>query len=347
MKKFWSILFSAALVLGAAACGDDDNDTSAGDNNGGNGGNPSAFSCMITVTPGETDAKVSVTVSDAEKTYKLWVVKMDDYAEEVPADAVACTGNVTDQLFEGLTPDTDYYAVAWEESMGYKSKDFFTDKASASSFASLQGANYYVIQLDAQSREVIKGQTVADLGCDNLTTFFDWWNGGAFEARDSSGPNVYGVVDGWINLGIKPIEAAGWWFGGCFRLINPTENEIGEGEGKITQEAYDTAKARRAKLADITADYVLHLAMRSASAGDYNVSVFGGQGVVIGDENAKYGFAHDNQWHEIEIPMSEFMAGTDFTFDNVNMCAFTQGPEGSIWPTELNIDAAFFYQPAK
>ena len=344
MKKFWSILFSAALVLGAAACGDDDNDASA-DNTGGNGGNGSAFSCMIAVTPGETDAKVSVTVNDAEKAYKVWVVKEADYAQEVPADAVECKGNVTDRVFEGLTPDEDYYAVVWEESMGYKTKDFMTDVATID-YECLKGSDYYLFSVDGTTTAKLGGKVTASLACDDLTTFFDWWNWQGFSATECTGPNFFGVIEGWFSL---QVTGADGWFGGCFRLIAPKEEDIAapgaDGtlpEGKISQEAYDTAVARRAALKKVTAEHTLHLAMRSSAAGNYSLGMLDGNTVQIGDENSKYGFARDNQWHEIEIPMSEFMSGETFSFDGVNMLYFTQGE--APMPANLDFDAVFIYK---
>lgn len=337
MKKFMSFLLSAGLLLGFTACGgDDDNDDKGG------GGNSGSFTCKVTVAQGEDKADVTVTASNTTTEYLLWVVKQSEYKADQPADALKCTGNVT-KTFTGLTPDTEYYAVVYEEKLGYKTTEFLTDQASIS-YPSLEGSNYYTLSLDAKTAEKIQSKVVADLSCDDLTTFFDWWNGGAFSAGVCSGPNFYGEVDGWFSLIINSKDAAGQWFGGAFRLINPTAADIGEGEGKVTQEAADAAKARRDAMKKITTDYTLHLAMKSSTAGDYTLGMLDGATVLIGDENATYGFKRDGAWHEIEIPMSAFMVGDKFSFDGVNLLYFTQGPDGSAWPTNLDLDAAFIYK---
>lgn len=340
MKKFLSFLLSAGLLLGFTACGGDDDD----DNNNGGDGNK-AFSCKVTVAPGETTADVTVTANNETTSYNLWVVKESEYKAEVPADALTCTGSVT-KNFTGLTPDTEYYAVVWEQKLGYKTTTFLTDVATKS-YPSLEGSNYYPISLDAKTAEKIASKIVTDLSCDDMTMFFDWWNGAAFGTGVCSGPNFYEEVEGWFSLIINKVD----WFGGAFRLINPAEADIAapnlDGtipEGKVSQEAYDKAKARRDAMKQITTDYTLHLAMKSSTAGDYNVGMLDGSTVVIGDEKAAYGFKRDGAWHEIEIPMSAFMLGDKFSFDGVNVLYFTQGPEGSAWPTNLDLDAVFIYK---
>lgn len=342
MKKFFSFLLSAGLLLGFTACSDDDGD--------GEGGDGSKFSCKVTIAQTDVTADVSVQASNETTSYKLWVVKKSEYQAEVPADALSCTGSVT-KTFNDLDPDTEYYAAVWEESLGYKTTSFLTDEAQLPPAPSLEGSNYYTLSLDATTAAQIQSKIVQDLSCDDLTMFFDWWNAAAFGAGVCSGPNFYGQVDGWFALTINTMEASGSWFGGAFRLINPKEEDIAtpdaDGslpEGKVTQEAYDAAKARRETLKDITADYTLHLAMKSSAAGHYNVGMFDGATVVIGDETSTYGFKRDGAWHEIEIPMSAFMVGEKFNFDGVNMLYFTQGPDGSIWPKNLDLDAVFIYK---
>ena len=68
-----------------------------------------------------------------------------------------------------------------------------------------------------------------------------------------------------------------------------------------------------------------------------------GATVAIGDENATYGFKRDGEWHEIEIPVSVFMAGEKYNASTaVNVLQWTQGTNG--YPTTLDVDAIFWYK---
>lgn len=319
MKKIASILLCAAAVsfVSCQKTNNPDSDTNR-------------FTCTIKVVPSETEAEVSVEVNNADTEYRLWVVETSNYKESVPSEALTLKGNAT-ETFSGLKDDTEYTAVVYEASAGYKAKDFVTDKA-AVTYDCLKGSDYIIISMDETTRKSIEGKTKLFMPSDGVygdpstgTLFFDWWNGGG--AGTVSGPNFFGVVDGWFS-----ITTSSGWFGYAFRLAEGT-----------TEEEKATSKERREALKSITADYTLHIAMKASCEGDYSLGMLDGASVTIGNENSTYGFKRDGQWHEIEIPMAAFMAGEKYNAETgVNVLYWTQGSNG--YPTTLDFDALFWYK---
>ena len=324
MKKIISILLSAAAIFSLASCNKSENPSSG------------SFGCTIKVTPSENSAVVAVEVNNADAEYQLWVVESASYEEKVPADAMTFKGNAS-ATFNGLKADTEYTAVVYEASAGYKAKEFVTDKSTVS-YDSLKGSDYIIIAMDQTTSNSLAGKTKYLMYADGVysdagntgTIFFDYWNGGT--AGTCSGPNSYGVVDGWFSV----IPPAGW-FGFCFRLEDNVEK-------LSTDEEKAEAARRRAALQSITSDYTLHIAMKASCPGEYSLRCLSGEfGVTIGDENSTYGFKRDGQWHEIEIPMSVFMASDKYNATSeTGIVAFTQGTNG--YPTTLDFDAVFFYK---
>ena len=324
MKKVISVLLSAAAIFTLASCSKSENPSSG------------SFGCTIKVTPSENSAVVAVEVNNADAEYQLWVVESASYEEKVPADAMTFKGNAS-ATFNGLKADTEYTAVVYEASAGYKAKEFVTDKSTVS-YDSLKGSDYIIIAMDETISASIAGKTKYLMYADGNygvtpytgTIFFDYWNGGS--SGTCSGPNSYGVVSDWFSV----IPPAGW-FGFCFRLEDKEAN-------LSTDEEKAEAAKRRAALQSITSDYTLHIAMKASCPGEYSLRCLSGEfGVTIGDENATYGFKRDGQWHEIEIPMSVFMASDKYNATSeTGIVAFTQGTNG--YPTTLDFDAVFFYK---
>ena len=320
MKKIATMLLSAATILSLASC---EKNEVKGD----------AFDCIVkTSDVTENSVKVSVEVNDAAAEYSLWVVEESAYKEVVPETAKKLKGNAA-ETFEGLSADTEYYAVVYESSLGFSKKSFVTSKPSKE-YKCLGGSDYIIIAMDETTSKKIEGKIKYTMPSDGAygedgkstgTLFFDWWNGG--NAGTTSGPNFFGVVEGWFS-----IQTATGWFGYAFRL----------GEGNTDEEKAESAK-RREILKGITADYTLHLAMKATCEGEYSLGMLDGAAVIIGDETAAYGFKRDGEWHEIEIPMSAFMAGEKYNAETgVNVLYWTQGTNG--YPTTLDVDAIFWYK---
>ncbi len=337
MKKFFSFLLSAGLLIGMTACdngGEDEGDGSNG------------FNCVIKTEVSGSDVTVSVTPSDATVEYQLWVVELDQYTQSVPADAKSLIGSASESYT--LASDTEYYAVVYEASMGYKTKEFLTDKE-AVTYDCLKGSEYIILSMDAGTLGALGSRVTVNAGADDLTSFVDWWNQAALTVGECVGPNYFGQLSGWISYSVN--AGAGGWFGLGFRLLRPTEDQVGtpgeDGaipEGMISQEVYDKAIATAEKLETLSDEHVLHIAMKASHEGKYNFVMFNA-GVEVGTENDPYGFARDGQWHEVEIPLTEFMKSTAWDPTHVNMLAITQG-SGTL-PATLDVDAIFAYIPAE
>ena len=323
MKKIATMLLSAATILSLASC----------EKNKVNG---DAFDCIVkTSEVTENSVKVSVEVNDAAAEYSLWVVEEAAYKEAVPETAKKLKGNAA-ETFDGLNADTEYYAVVYEASLGFTKKSFVTSKPSKE-YECLKGSDYIIISMDETTRKKIEGKIKYSMPSDGVyldggktegTLFFDWWNANGTAAGTCSGPNFFGVVDGWFSFA----KTADGWFGYAFRL----------GEGNTDEEKEESAK-RREILKGITKEYTLHIAMKASCAGEYSLGMLDGAAVIIGDETATYGFKRDGEWHEIEIPMSKFMAGEKYNAETgVNVLYWTQG--SNVYPTTLDFDAVFWYK---
>lgn len=317
MKKITTALLCAATIVSLASC----EKTKTGSE---------TFGCTIKTAPTENSVEVTVEVNDAAKEYKLWVVETAEYKASVPETAKTLKGNAT-ETFTGLKDDTEYTAALYEESIGFKTKEFVTDKAEVV-YECLKGSDYIVISMDETTLKSIEGKIKYNMPSDGVygdpntgTLFFDWWNGGT--AGTASGPNFFGVVEGWFSINTS---SANGWFGYAFRLA----------DGETDDEKAESAKRREA-LKSITADYTLHLAMKATCSGSYSLTMFDGAAVVIEEEDSTYGFKRDGQWHEIEVPVSAFMADEKYNATGANVLAWT-GESGN--PATLDVDAIFFYK---
>lgn len=233
---------------------------------------------------------------------------------------------------------------------------------------SLKGTNYFPIILDSESLAAIQGKVVADLRPNDSTVDGVHYNGyvncwhwnGAFAALDPVGPNFYGVLEGWMSYTI--LQDQGWYGLGIAVTTNDTVVGVGDGGAKLDAATLSDMKSKASAaiqaLSKIDASYSLHLALKSARQGIYAFKLYDGIidgcevriGVTASD-GSDFQFARDGEWHEIIIPVQFFInKGLNFAnianLNDVNVIALTQ-PENGTWASDLNLDAAFFYQPAK
>ncbi len=204
-----------------------------------------------------------------------------------------------------------------------------------SSYACLNGSNYYPIVMDAVTYETIKGRVVADLRVDDTTIWLWIWEN-TYVAGTSTGPNYFGEVEGWVALQVGTVS----WSGAGFCCYDP---------------------AKLSKLADVTAnpaDYVLHLAMKSQDNATHEIVLYsdgGAEAKIAIDVTGAYGYPRDGEWYAIEVPMTVFTnngllwtanlgAGANPTTQEGghNVMAVLSGASGA-----LNLDACFIYKPAK
>ncbi|MBR4827122.1 MAG: hypothetical protein IKZ91_04490 [Bacteroidales bacterium] len=204
--------------------------------------------------------------------------------------------------------------------------------------ASLQGSNYYLIQLDGTTYEKISSKVVADLRPDDQAKFLYVWES-TYTGGETSGKNFYGVVEGWICLRVTSVgwSGAGWY--------------INNKDGLAPQ------WAKMKDLANGTSSYYLHVGYKGA-AGVAHILGFGygdEYKFAVGDGSLEDAGKNYNaiapisnggkfvagEWNEYEIKLSDM--GIDFSKDiadgNVFWCL-----SGGVTGTQIDLDAVFVYK---
>ena len=198
---------------------------------------------------------------------------------------------------------------------------------------SLKGSNYYIVQIDETSFAEIEDEVILDFRPDDTNKFLYVWES-TFEGTASNGLNSYGLAEDWVSLSVTNV---GWSGAGYF---------VGAGFGDIDMtDLYNNPD-----------DYVFHVALKSAQiSSGYSFIFTDGTAeakVVIGNVEIEgvqpyVDFTRDNEWHEIEIPVSYLQSLGVFynqTFTDVNILAFLAG---GIQGTTLDMDAVFFYKKSE
>ena len=243
------------------------------------------------------------------------------------------------------------------------------DIPSVGDYESLKGSNYIPVLLDTETFASLGSKVIADARINDTTVEGNVYNGSincwhwvpAFTEMDCTGPNSYGVLEGWMAYTIS--GAAGWF--GIGIEASTSDDIVGVGRDnkslKLDASAIAELKAKASAalqaVGSMDESYSLHLSLMSQRAGVYCFKLYDGiiEGcpVTIGASEGEgdFWFPRDGEWHEIEVPMS-FFINKGLNLANIkslsacNLIALTQ-PETGTWPTDLNLDAVFFYQPAK
>lgn len=236
-------------------------------------------------------------------------------------------------------------------------------------YESLKGSNYIPVLLDTETFASLGSKVIADARINDTTVEGNVYNGSincwhwipAFTEMDCTGPNSYGVLEGWMAYTIS--GAAGWFGIGIEASTSDTIVGVGRDNESLKLDASAIAELKAKASAALQAvgsmdeSYSLHLSLMSQRAGVYCFKLYDGiiDGcpVTIGASEGEgdFWFPRDGEWHEIEVPMS-FFINKGLNLANIkslsacNIIALTQ-PETGTWPTDLNLDAVFFYQPAK
>lgn len=243
------------------------------------------------------------------------------------------------------------------------------DIPSVGDYESLKGSNYIPVLLDTETFASLGSKVIADARINDTTVEGNVYNGSincwhwipAFTEMDCTGPNSYGVLEGWMAYTIS--GAAGWFGIGIEASTSDAIVGVGRDNASLKLDASAIAELKAKASAALQAvgsmdeSYSLHLSLMSQRAGVYCFKLYDGiiDGcpVTIGASEGEgdFWFPRDGEWHEIEVPMS-FFINKGLNLANIkslsacNLIALTQ-PETGTWPTDLNLDAVFFYQPAK
>jgi hypothetical protein len=197
--------------------------------------------------------------------------------------------------------------------------------------ASLSGSNYYLINVDASTYNVIGAANVAgDFRPDGANNNFYVWNG--LNAGTNSGTSFYGNTDNWLSL---VVTGAGGWSGAAYNVKPGTElNKL------------------KAVTDDTSGKYYLHFAIKSSSTNSYAFKLGYGTpavtfvlGTAAMESTSPYvDFTRNGQWQEIEIPMSYFKGkGLTYTTGMGLTDVFVMLAGGTAG-VKLEIDAVFIYK---
>ena len=207
--------------------------------------------------------------------------------------------------------------------------------------SSLQGTEYYIIQLDGISSSAIESRIVADFRADDVTKFLYIWTEGdalTYDAVSTVGLNFYGEAEEWVAMTVKD---KGW---------------SGFGYAIDDLEALNKLSA----IMESPDDYYFHIAMKSTDKASHLFGLTGTAGEVkfcIGstpfeDNGTSYkpykDITRDGEWNEIEIPMSYFIdKGLTFGANNSKGANVFWGLSGGTPGVVLQYDACFIYKKAK
>lgn len=213
--------------------------------------------------------------------------------------------------------------------------------------ALLAGSDYYVFAMDETTFGKLKGKVTADFRMngsynddgsvpDGVTSILEIW-GRTFEAGTPSGPNAFGLTEGWTCL--KAVSGGDWEGNGC---------------GGIRQ-------LQNVDFTKITDEHVLVILYKGPAANNGNTMKFTLYSTVVGGTEVAYSVnANTNgEWQKLEVPVSEIkQKGIDWSQAYIHNQ--TLKPDGSphamytlglliegptVVGAELNLDAAFIYKP--
>ena len=218
---------------------------------------------------------------------------------------------------------------------------------------SLEGSDYFVIQLDETAAKKIKGKVIAEFypnGVDGETEeeakqtkhLYVWDN--TYIAGTPSGPNCYGLVQGWTSL---VVTNAGW-SGAGYQVPAFCKDDL----------------LKMKKIGTEPEKYFLHIAVKTKQAGRPHLLLLNygdnntGKVAIGGDftdgDKTFTSFANittDGEWNEINIPISEFMkpaaGGLDYSNESniqtagTNVLSFLSGGTAG---TTFDFDAVFIYK---
>jgi hypothetical protein len=193
-----------------------------------------------------------------------------------------------------------------------------------------KGSNYHLIYLDDESTAKIAASSITkDYRVDDVNHFLYIWSN-TYTNLTPSGPNWNGEVGEFLSF---QVNAVGW-----------------SGFG------FASAAAAPKDMSAVTADYYLHVAMKSNSTVNQCIIMEGPSGLSaragIGssafiDGSSSYpaytNFTRDGQWHLIEIPMSYFFnQGLRYTEPFAgNVFALLSG---GVSGTTIALDAIYIYK---
>lgn len=354
MKKYFSMMAMALAAVALVSCSDSDDPTPGPDTGG---GDDNTKTTLATPAPSASN----VTESSATLSWTA-VANAGSYSYSVNGAEKTTLG--TTVTVDGLTANTAYTfkvkAVPsntndYAES-AYGQVSFTTSAADVptpgptpgETPASLSGSQYILIVLGEGTKEAYlpAEKIVADWRTDDYTKFNYIWEN-TYVAGVSTGPNCYGIVEGWTSLIYNNIG----WAGGGF-CVGVTAADGSGAEAAVLQQL-------NTLMPKLTSEdgWYLHFAMKSSDAQVHAIRLYpvpnNAVTLNVGAPGQGYDFElpRDGEWYEFEVEMKSLVGkGLYYTAD-----AYTKGenvvgygvPDPApalIAGYELHLDAVFFYK---
>jgi len=338
--KFFGMMM-AVLAMIFTSC-------SKSDDNGGG-----SSSDDVTVTLDQTSIKIGV--GDSQKlTATVTPSGTVAWSSADPAIAMVTNGIVIG-VAEGST------VITAKSGNAQATCDVTVSKGSNiyDAFPCMQGSDYYPFVLSQGARDYLngKGVKITWLGANgagvvgglvqNSQNFWSWET--TLGGGTPVGPNFFGVSDGYFCM----VRQGGSWGGGAFAIAAPSA---------------DNPNLTTVDPIDMTAiyahpeQYYFHIALKQLDPqfamtlgfhegvqnGGYDRSVSWTFGNVPGD-NGQLPYKSillDGDWHEYEIPCTEFVVGDQMMYknpfyDDAGIMVILLFPVDGV---QFHIDAAFFYK---
>lgn len=208
--------------------------------------------------------------------------------------------------------------------------DIKITKASETPYEFSKDNDYYTIYLDEETQSKnLSADQVTYIGPNEQTRFLYPWDD-TFIAAAPMGPNSFGVEDKYMSWTVNNKG----WSGLGYAINSPVD------------------------LTGITADYKLHLAVKSESdatiefyvndpAGHTVYLPLGAEGEKFDNNDVIGNFERNGEWYNIDVPVSYLMSkGCNYglgQFTGNIFCLLAGGVAG----TTVDYDAVFFYGPKK
>lgn len=223
---------------------------------------------------------------------------------------------------------------------------------------SLDGSDYFVIQLDETCANKIKNKVVAEFyanGVDGETEeeakktrhLYVWEN--TYEAGSPSGPNCYGLIHGWTSLVVannKTWSGAGYNVPAYYANDLLKMKQIGEEPEKYYFHiAYKTKQTGKSHL--LTLSYGDN---NKGSVAIGSVPFVDGEGAATVTYQPYGNITTDGEWNELNIPITEFMKPEAGGLDYLNTSEAAAGTNvfsflsGGVAGTTFDFDAVFIYK---
>lgn len=191
----------------------------------------------------------------------------------------------------------------------------------------IKASEIYPIVMDGVTYEANESKIVASFQPNDVDQFLYVWEQ-TYVGGEAQGMNSMGNTEGYTSL---VVTAVGW-----------------SGMGYNLNEgcpAMDAVRALRDKMVANPDQYIFHMAIKSTDNAEHTCYFLNTEKTTfkLNNDPENGGFKRDGAWHEIEIPVEQFIndiATADLSKGCNIFCVLSGGVQGTV----LNLDAVYFYK---